>query len=757
MGLKIDRVQLDIIINNDQARTQLRGLEAEARKLTAEMNKMVRGSDDYVKKSAELTKVKAQMDNVYESIGTVNMTMRELSLRAKELAAIRQHLRPGTEEFQKIDTEIKQVTARMGELKGKAKETGDAIGNSGNEMGSIWGKATGIFAVASGAMASIYGVIKAGQAVIASSEALSDKWEKTVTGLTFGWENFKTSIATSDFSNLLTNMQRAIKAGREYAEVMDLLEDKRRGATVSESKAALELSQLRIVMNNVNLTDQARAAYTQIIIDKEKELANVRADINKTDLEATTNAIVAKKNISKVELENFIAFQGTTEEKVKLADEYNAKVERLASMNKVQAASYGYVAVKTKEEIAAQTKLAQEIQNTSSEVKAMGKVVKNISPAEIELLTQKTVDYYQAAASVSENVERYYKKQDGLEKNSEANITKQVKAVEKLRDEFAAMSTSDGKVISEFDYLELTNKARQKAIDLVEEETNALLELNDAQYSDQFANKFNAGAKTELNKVENEDEKKKRTEQMALDAAAVTSDAIFEIMRSRDQALLDAKLSDLEKEKNEKLKNTKLTAEQRDKIEADYNKKEAKLKTDAAKKGKATAIIQAIINTALAIMNALATGGPAAVPLSIAAGIAGAAQIAVITAQKVPQYYTGRNVTGALDGRQYTNVPYAGNARTGLYTHPTLIADHGSEIVIDHNRSRNIQMNYPEIMAAIRAVPQYYSGRYPGDQQPGVSTQQTEAINPALLSMLAENNRLLRILQQDGVQLSYQK
>ncbi len=64
----------------------------------------------------------------------------------------------------------------------------------------------------------------------------------------------------------------------------------------------------------------------------------------------------------------------------------------------------------------------------------------------------------------------------------------------------------------------------------------------------------------------------------------------------------------------------------------------------------------------------------------------------------MPQAFTGRNVdvTGALDGRQYKNVPYVGNATTGMYQHPTLISDHGSEIVIDAQRSRNIQMNYPK-------------------------------------------------------------
>ena len=127
----------------------------------------------------------------------------------------------------------------------------------------------------------------------------------------------------------------------------------------------------------------------------------------------------------------------------------------------------------------------------------------------------------------------------------------------------------------------------------------------------------------------------------AIAQAQTTSNALFDIVKSRQQSEYDHKLSLLEKQKAAELNNKNLTEKQKADIEEKYRIQEKKIKTDAFKKEKATAIIQAVINTALAIMNALATGGPAAIPLSIAAGITGAAQIAVIAAQETPEFSQG--------------------------------------------------------------------------------------------------------------------
>jgi TP901 family phage tail tape measure protein len=116
------------------------------------------------------------------------------------------------------------------------------------------------------------------------------------------------------------------------------------------------------------------------------------------------------------------------------------------------------------------------------------------------------------------------------------------------------------------------------------------------------------------------------------------SSAAFDIWRNATDARLDYDIQALNRAMEKELSNKHLTEEQKDKIREKYAKKEKALKTEAFKKQKAADIIQAIINTALAVTRALANGNPA---LAVAAGIAGAAQTAVIAAQPIPAFYAG--------------------------------------------------------------------------------------------------------------------
>lgn len=136
---------------------------------------------------------------------------------------------------------------------------------------------------------------------------------------------------------------------------------------------------------------------------------------------------------------------------------------------------------------------------------------------------------------------------------------------------------------------------------------------------------------------------------------------------------------------------------------------------------------------------ASATAQSMASPESVSSwGVAGAAKAAILTglieaafqvvkALVVNQMYTGRGldddttmpytVRGAQDGQLYT-VPYIGGISDVQYVaKPALISERGGEIVIDAARSRNLMLNYPKLLEAIRAVPQYAQGTPIGDTQ----------------------------------------
>lgn len=127
MSLKIDKVQLDIIINNDPARKQMRLLDEEFKAATKRLNGLKDGTDAWVKESENIKRIKTEMDAVKRQIGIAGMTMKELTQHQRELNMVLANMRPGTKEFEILKKELKETTARIAELKGRAKEAGGSM------------------------------------------------------------------------------------------------------------------------------------------------------------------------------------------------------------------------------------------------------------------------------------------------------------------------------------------------------------------------------------------------------------------------------------------------------------------------------------------------------------------------------------------------------------------------------------------------------------------------------------------------------
>lgn len=149
------------------------------------------------------------------------------------------------------------------------------------------------------------------------------------------------------------------------------------------------------------------------------------------------------------------------------------------------------------------------------------------------------------------------------------------------------------------------------------------------------------------------DDKDKRKE-LALNIANSTQNAIFDIIRNKREADLDHQISILDKQREAELKNTSLTEEQKDAINEKYRKKEAAIKLEAWKKQKNADLLQAIVKGALAVISALPN-----VALSIATGVAAAAEIAVIASTKPPEFKGGGFTDEDTDDEKPVGVVHA--------------------------------------------------------------------------------------------------
>ena len=142
-------------------------------------------------------------------------------------------------------------------------------------------------------------------------------------------------------------------------------------------------------------------------------------------------------------------------------------------------------------------------------------------------------------------------------------------------------------------------------------------------------------------------------------------------------------------------------------LDADLEKKKTEIAKKQAKRDKAQSIFSAIISTAAAIAQALPN-----IPLSIIAGIMGAAQIAVIASQPLPEYAKG----GLTDGAK---MYIAGEAGQEWISPNWMLKDKTTGPIIQQMEMVRSGILSPEQLAPIRpdfqtmsAIPMYASGGF---------------------------------------------
>lgn len=128
MSLKIDRVQLEILVKQDSARSKMVELEQSMKNARTELKQLKKqfgeNSEEYKKKEAEIKELRKQYDDLFSEIGIGKLSLKELGNRQRELNAILRNLDPSLPEWKQYNEQLKQVNARIAELKGKARETG---------------------------------------------------------------------------------------------------------------------------------------------------------------------------------------------------------------------------------------------------------------------------------------------------------------------------------------------------------------------------------------------------------------------------------------------------------------------------------------------------------------------------------------------------------------------------------------------------------------------------------------------------------
>ena len=169
------------------------------------------------------------------------------------------------------------------------------------------------------------------------------------------------------------------------------------------------------------------------------------------------------------------------------------------------------------------------------------------------------------------------------------------------------------------------------------------------------------------------------------DLIADSAQQAGDIMAEFSQRNFDNEYARLEAQKDISLKFAGDSAEAKAKIEADYEKKRNEIANRENKAKQKQAIFNIAIDTAQAIMATVGKTGFAGLPLALILGALGAAQIALVASQKIPQYFDGTdNHTGGL---------MLVNDGAGANFKEKVILPNGKEIIPE---GRNVLMNAPK-------------------------------------------------------------
>jgi len=218
---------------------------------------------------------KSQMDALRKTIGLTEMSFPQLQKRARELRKDLLDMGDSANpaQFNKLNSELVDTERQMGKLKGRVGETRQAL-NPLVEGAKGLLPAFGFAAIASAAGMAL-------KKIIASTSATADEFEFLMNGMSSGVDYFFQAIATGDWSNFLDRMNEAIRAGYDYAAMIDKIQDQTRGLSMLESDAAEEAVNLEIKLRNKLISKeerikagQDRIALEQKLVDKRKLIAD---------------------------------------------------------------------------------------------------------------------------------------------------------------------------------------------------------------------------------------------------------------------------------------------------------------------------------------------------------------------------------------------------------------------------------------------------------------------------------------------------
>lgn len=263
-------------------------------------------------------------------------------------------------------------------------------------------------------------VVKFATDAVRMTQKWGDEWRSTMAGVNAAYGVFVRQLASGEgFDNLFANMREAARLAREAAAALDEIFERKTSYGYTEAITKREIAQLQLIMRDSSKSDEERKKAAEMIIQKEKELGNVKKDIANQEANAYKKQLQAQTKLTDSEIQFITREYNQNREVIQQGREYlkqKAQFEtKLANAQKASGAGLllGNAYKNNQADINAATEGLRNLEaNTSQAIKDVAaltqkydkgndELISNLAKAEIAVINVDTEMYHAQTRATS--------------------------------------------------------------------------------------------------------------------------------------------------------------------------------------------------------------------------------------------------------------------------------------------------------------------------------------------------------------------
>lgn len=333
MKFYTESIDINLMSSNQlNARSKVLANTLNALSKEAEPDRWNELNDELIKVRRRMDEVRVGTLGVSDSMDITGMSMQQLDVYSRQLkarlAAIPRDA-ANSAEWSKLKKRLDDVS----------NEQKKAVTSMSSELSGMF-KRIGWTSVITGA-ASLFK--KFAQDVVVNSNAIGDKWNRTMAGMRTAYQALLTTFATGDWTHLFSNMSRAFIEGRKLEEMMEALYEYQNAGKLSSVRNEIEIAAQESIMRDSSASSQEKFDASGKVIELQTE--NLKTKLRAAELarQGALEAIRLKSDLSANEIEAMVDNYFNNEDLINAASKYIELGKELDALNEILEERFGGV------------------------------------------------------------------------------------------------------------------------------------------------------------------------------------------------------------------------------------------------------------------------------------------------------------------------------------------------------------------------------------------------------------------------------